>query len=516
MDTSKYFQPPVISMDAERQNDQQCHPGSATTRGAVEIAGADLTIAQIVEVARLGRAVALPRPVLDRIAQARELFDAALRRGDRIYGASTSVGPKTTSVIDIASAREFNRRLLRTHNVGHGPTAAPDVVRATMLVALNAMASGRVAVRPLLAQRLADALNQGTLFDLHVRGSMGQGDMAPLSEMAIHLFGEEDLVPGEALALLNSSALSTGAAALALADLQHFFHLSTLAGALSMEGFAANPSIVSEIALESRPFRGAKRHGRALRSYLEGSYLFASGGPRNHQDPLCFRSLPIVHGVADDSLEFAMQQVSLELNSSQGNPVISLERGGLAAVANFDSVSLCMALDVARLAMAPVVTSSAERVAKLVDATWSGLPVGLIVEDGVGAPGFNGYAMYHKSIASEARLLTAPLAGELASSSHSNSVLDRTSMAGLAARRTAELAELFASIVGIELLVAAQAVDMRARRPLGAATARLHGLVRSAVPFAAAGDRPPKVDPLLARIGSEQTDLIRLMREGAM
>ncbi len=481
----------------------------------LDITGADLSIRQVVEVARHGRKVALPRQAVGRMTRAREIFDAALRRGEKIYGASTSVGPKTTSTIDTGSAREFNRRLLRTHNVACGPVAGADAARATMLVVLNAMASGRVAVRPRLAERIVDALNLGTSFDLHVRGSMGQGDMAPLSDLAIHLFDDEEMVPGEALALLNSSAFSTGSAALALFDLDHYFRLSTLAAALSMEGYAANPSIVSEIALESRPSAGAGRHGGELRAYLKGSYLHEASGPRNLQDPLCFRSIPIVHGAAADALEFAMRQASLELNASQGNPVVSIERGGLAAVANFDSASLCLALDIARLSMAPVVTSSAERVAKLVDVTWSGLPVGLIAEDGIGAPGFNGYAMYQKSIVSEARLLTAPLVGELASSSHSNGVLDRTSMAGLGARRAAELAELFASIVGIELLVAAQAVDLRARRPLAPATTRLHALVRTAVPFAAAGDRPPRMEKLLAQIGPDNADLDRLMGEGA-
>ena len=267
-----------------------------------------------------------------------------------------------------------------------------------------------------------------------------------------------------------------------------------------MEGYAANPSIVSEVALRSRPFDGLYRHGSAIRKYIEGSYILSQGGPRNLQDPLCFRSMALIHGAAEDSLSFSRQQIERELNASQGNPVISLEHGGLAAVANFDMVTLCMALDVMRLAFAPLVTSSTERVAKLVDTTWSGLAIGLIEEDGIGAPGFNGVALFHKSITSEARLLTAPLAGELASSSHSNGVMDRASLAALGGRRGLDLARLGISIVAMELMVAAQAAELRGRAPLGTVTGQLFAFARQAVPFAGAGHRPPNVQPLLEQL----------------
>ena len=158
------------------------------------------------------------------------------------------------------------------------------------------------------------------------------------------------------------------------------------------------------------------------------------------------------------------------------------------------------ALDVARLGFAPLLTSSTERVAKLVDITWSGLAAGLIEDDGIGAPGFNGVALFHKSITSEARLLAAPVSGELASSSHSNAVMDRASLAALGARKAADLCRLGRSIVAMELMVAAQATQLRGRAPLGRSTGKLLAFARQAVPFAAAGQRPPNVQPLLNHI----------------
>ena len=480
----------------------------------VAITGFDLTIDQLVRISREKAQVSVTAEAVERMKAARAVVDDAVARGEKVYGVTTSVGAKTGVPLAPDRIGEFNRRLLLTHNVAHGPLAPHEAVRAMMAVLLNSMASGRLGVRPLLAERLAAALNEDRAIDVHIWGSMGQSDMAPITDLALALYSDIELQAGEALAMLNSSALALGTAALAMADLRDVLDQWSLIAALSMEGFAANPSIVSNAALLSRPFAGLKRHGERIRGYLAGSYLFAQGGPRHLQDPLSFRSLPLLHGTAADSLAFAYSQVEAELSASQNNPIVSIEEQTLVSVANFDTVLLSMALDIARLGFAPVMTGSAERVAKQVDSFWSGLTVGLIEEDGVGLPGFNGLAQFHKAITSEARLATAPVVHELASSSHSNGNLDRAGMAGLAARKTGEVASLCRSIAAVELMVAAQAVDIRKATPLGAVTGKLHALVREAVPFAAAGDRVPHLDPLLRHLG-ERRGVVRSMLEPA-
>jgi histidine ammonia-lyase len=473
----------------------------------ISVTGFDLTPQQITRIARHGANVAISPEAVERMKASRSVLEGIVERGVPVYGVTTSVGAKTGVPLDPDRVSEFNRRLLLTHNVGHGPVAPDESVRAMMAVLLNSMASGRLGVRPLLAEMLADAINTDRKVRVHLWGSMGQSDMSPISDLALDVYADLNLLAGEALALLNSSALALGTAALAIEDLRYFLKFSTLVAAMSMEGYAANPSIISEAALLSRPFVGLRAHGEKLRHYLEGSYLFEKGGPRHIQDPLSFRSLPLIHGTAADSLSFAYGQIETELKSSQNNPIVSIEDNALVSVANFDTVSLSMALDIARLAFAPVVTSSTERLAKLADSFWSGLSVGLIEEDGVGLPGFNGFAQFHKSITSEARLLTGPVVSELASSSHSNGNLDRASMSGLAARRTAELAVLCRSIFAMELLVAAQAVELRQVAPLGRTTRKLFDFVRRAVPFAGAGQRVPHVGPLLDQLDARRDEI---------
>ncbi|QHE86530.1 aromatic amino acid ammonia-lyase [Hydrogenophaga sp. BPS33] len=463
----------------------------------IELDGQTLSARDVVQIARHGAAVALAPAALARMEASRAVVERIVASGELVYGVTSSVATKTGTPLDPRRYGEFNRRLLETHDMGMGPLASREMVRAMLVVMLNNMASGRLGVRPVLANLLVDALNTQREFKVHLWGSTGESDMAAVANIALDLYAGTELAAGETIALINSSPVSIGLAALAMADLGNILASWPLAAALSMEGYGANPSPVSDVAVRSRPFKGLQRAAQAIAAQLHGSHLMSAGGPRHLQDPLAFRSLPITLGNAFDSHDFAAGQFAIELNASQNNPVVSIEEQRLVSVANFDLLALSMALDTLRLGIAPLVTSSTERVAKLVDSFWSGLDSGLLAQDDVGLPGFNGMAQVHKGITAEARLLAAPVVTELPSSSHSNGNLDRVSMASLAARRTLELAQLCKSILAVELVVAAQAVDLRQPPRLGAGTSKLHGFVRGLVPHAGGAQRVPHPAPVL-------------------
>lgn len=478
----------------------------------VDIDGQSLSIESVVRIARGRAAVGLPPVAWEQIRSGRAVVERTVSRGDLVYGVTSSVGAKTGVLLDPENYTEFNQRLLETHNFGHGPTASHEVVRSMLVILLNSMASGRLGVRPILAEKIVDALNSDRYFTVHLWGSTGESDMSPVVDIVLDLYDDVQLAAGEAIALINSSALSIGSAALAVHDIEKVLRSGCVVAALSMEGFAANPSILSNAAVKSRPFDGLALAAELIKSELEGSYIYKEHGPRHLQDPLCFRSLPITYGNAFDVLDFAKKQIGIELNASQNNPVVSIEDDAMVSVANFDMLSLSMALDALRLALAPVVTGSTERLAKLVDSYWSGLSVGLIDADELGLPGFNGLAQVHKSLTSEARLLAAPTVNELASSSHSNGNLDRVSMASLSARRSMEMATLSKSILAFELQVAAQAVEMRkVQTMLGANTTRIFRFVRNLLSFAGGGQRVPHPAPLMDALEEIDYELQRIL-----
>jgi histidine ammonia-lyase len=153
----------------------------------ISITGFDLTPQQIALIARRGVPVAISREVTDRMLASRAVVDGVVERQVPVYGVTTSVGAKTGVPLDLQRIPEFNRRLLLTHNVGHGPVASHETVRAMMAVLLNSMASGRLGVRPLLAEMLLEAINADRTVRVHIWGSMGQSDMSPISDLALDL-----------------------------------------------------------------------------------------------------------------------------------------------------------------------------------------------------------------------------------------------------------------------------------------------------------------------------------------
>jgi histidine ammonia-lyase len=216
-----------------------------------------------------------------------------------------------------------------------------------------------------------------------------------------------------------------------------------------------------------RPFPGLAATLGQLRALLAGSYLWQPGAARFLQDPLTFRCIPHIHGAARDALAYARTILQLELNSSQSNPVVVVSERRIVSVGNFDIGPLAAALDFARIALAPVVTSANERAVKLLQAPYSGLPAGLAAIAGSPDDALSELAVAGQAITVEARTLAHPVSYELASSVKGDGIEDRATMAPLSARRLADMIQLCARVAAIEFVVAAQAIDLRARPGLG-------------------------------------------------
>jgi histidine ammonia-lyase len=467
----------------------------------VVLTGSALTLDEVVRVARDGEGVALAPSVAKTMARARGTVEAALVRGDQVYGLTIAVGGLKRVPLAGSDAASFNSRLLESHRVGQGPPAARDVVRATMLRLANGFAAGHAGVRPVLAQRLVQALDRGDCPVVRQLGSLGESDLAPLADLAADLFADADLAAGEGLALLNNNAFSTGAAALAVHDARRLLDAADVAGALSLEAFAANLTILHPMVVAARPDGGLERVVERLRRLLDGSYLWRTGAARNLQDPLTFRSLAVVHGACHDAMDYVERRLDVELNAAQGNPLVVPDEDRVISAADFETLALAAALDLARIALAPLLTSADERALKLLETPWSSLPTGLAPASGMAESGLGIYAIAGEAMTAEARLLAQPVSFELASSAGAEGIEDRATMLPLGARRLTDMAGLGERIVAIELLVAAQAVELRGSGPLGRGTRRVFEAVRERVPFVGEGDPlPPDLEGLVELI----------------
>jgi histidine ammonia-lyase len=470
--------------------------------GTVVLTGRTLTVDDVVRVARAAARVELSADALERMRAGRRVVEQVLERGEDAYGLTTGVGMRKRFAIDGEQGR-FNRMLIEGHLIGQGDVAPVEVARATMLRLANGLALGASGARPEVAQLVVDALNQGATPRIRVLGSVGQADVSANADLAHELFADFELAPGEGLALLNNNAFSTGQAALAVADYRRLLDVLDSAAALDMEGLAANPGFLDPAIGEVRPYPGIRATLERLRELLAGSALF-DDEPRGLQDPLSFRTVPQVHGAARDALGYALGVLDVELNAHQGNPLVVVDGDRIVSVGNFDVIPLAAALDLLRIALAPVLTSAAERALKLLQAPLTGLPEGLAAKAGLAEPGLSELGAAVQALAAEARLLGQPVSYELVSTTQHEGIEDRTTMAPLGARRVAEMVGLGERVVAVELTIACQAIDLRGPRALGAGTRRAHERVRELVPFTDAGRAlPPDLEPIVELIRSD-------------
>lgn len=466
--------------------------------------GTSLSIEDVVAVAMRGEDVALAPGARERMLAHREVVTEALARGDRVYGLTTGVAERKRVGLAADARVRFNRALLRTHRIAQGPLASEPAVRATMLVLANGFASGLPGVRPELATVVLRVLNDKVVPPVRTLGSVGEADLGPLADLADWIVERSgfELAENEGLALIDTNAFSTACCALAVAGAEKLLDVMDLAAALDLEAYAANLNALHPVVAETRRSPGVTISLGNLRRALAGSALWDVTAARNLQDPLTFRCVPQIHGAARDAVSYTRQTVERELNSSQGNPVVVLTDRAVVSVGNFEVVATSAAVDFARIGLAPALTSAAERTVKLLQAPSSGLAPGLSLNPDEGDDGLAELAVAAQSFAAEARLLAQPVSFEMASSTKAEGIEDRTTMAPLSGRRLDEVVSLACRLLAVELVVAAQAVDLRNLRPLGHGTSGLHAAVRRYVPVTSGSAFPADVQPLVDAVSS--------------
>jgi len=470
----------------------------------VELTGANLTVEDVVAVARKMAGVSLSEESLKRMRQARDVVDAILASDEPVYGLNTGLGSLYRYRIAPEQLERFNFATMADLTSSYGQPLPRDVVRAMMLTRANGMATAGVGVRCELAQLLVEVLNRGVHPVVREVGSVGQGDLSEMSDIgkvligighaevagevmsgreALQRVGLEPIVlaPKEALALISANGVTLGRGSLVLNDVTDLVDVLQVAAALSLEGFAGNLSIIHPGTGHLQPQIGLITAADRLRNMLEGSYLWELGSARNLQDPLSFRCVPRSHRALYDALVYTRSNLEAELNAANDNPLVLVGEGIIISVGNFDVVGLAMAFDLLRLAIANAIKVANERVQKLLWNHFSGLPSELAFEQGP-SNGLKPMGRWCAALAAEARSLARPVTldytGQVA-----EGIEDDASMAPLSVRRTHELVSLVHRTVAYELITAAQAVDMRGKWPLGRGTSVAYEVVREHVPM---------------------------------
>src|SRR3984893_7617841 len=241
----------------------------------ITLNGSDLTVTQVVAGARHGETVALAPEAIAAMRRSRAVVQAVLAAGEPVYGLTTGVGERKAYLLNPAERQRFNHRLVLNHRIAQGDAAPADVVRGAMLCLANSYAKGVTGVRPELAEMIVTLLNEGFAPPVRRLGSLGQGDLGPMADLAHGLITRSgfEVAENEGLALVSSNAFTTAWACLALADAQTLMDAFDMAGSLVLNAFGANLTKLHPITEQARPLPGLATPLGRLRELLKDSYL---------------------------------------------------------------------------------------------------------------------------------------------------------------------------------------------------------------------------------------------------
>jgi histidine ammonia-lyase len=493
---------------------------------SVVLRGPGLTRDEVVAVARRDAHVSLAPEAASRMTENRTLVEQLADGDSPVYGISTGFGALATTSVAPEQRSQLQHAVVRSHAAGMGPPVEREVVRAMMLLRARSLAMGYSGVRPAVVEGLVGLLNGGLSPVVPEHGSLGaSGDLAPLAHVSLALIGEghlttpdDQVVPAasglasiglapveleakEGIALINGTDGMLGMLVLAGEDAHGLLATADVAAAMSVEALLGTDRAFAPDLMGLRPHPGQSASASNLTRLLAGSEIVAS---HRHddvriQDAYSMRCAPQVLGAARDTLAFADEVAGRELESAIDNPVV-LPDGRVESNGNFHGAPLGYACDFLAIALTDVAAMAERRIDRLLDATRSvGLPA-FLAED----PGVNSGLMIAQytaaAMVAECRQLAYPASVDTVPTSGMQE--DHVSMGWTAARKLRRVVVDVARVVGVEVLCAAAALDLRAPLRPAVATAAVRDRLRAVV----AG---PGVDRFLAPDLAAVEELVR-------
>jgi histidine ammonia-lyase len=439
------------------------------------------------------------------IERGHALLMAKARGNDAVYGVNTGFGKLASVRIPAEKLAELQVNIVRSHQAGIGAPLDEPIVRLVLALKAASLAHGASGVQPATVDLLVAMLAKRVLPVIPAQGSVGaSGDLAPLAHLAAVLIGEGEaafdgfrmsggealakaglapvvLGPKEGLALLNGTQVSTALALHGLFLIENAFAAALVTGALATDAIAGSDTPFDARIHTLRGQPGQITVAAVLRALMEGSEIRRShlaDDPRV-QDPYSIRCQPQVMGAALDVIRSAQAMLMHEANGVTDNPLVMHDNGDVLSGGNFHAEPVAFAADMLALAACEIGNLAQRRCAMLVDPVLSGLPAFLVREPGLNS-GFMIAEVASAALASENRQKAAPAVTDTIPTSANQE--DHVSMATHGARRLGPMAENLCHIIGIEALMAAQGIDMRAPLRTSHLLEKAHVAVRSIAP----------------------------------
>ena len=496
--------------------------------------GVDLTIEDVVNVARNGYKVEIDKACYQHIAEVRDYMEREWMRDDApaVYGFNTGLGKHKDHKVSMEESDMHQYRTVLSHCGGVGDPAPEEVVRAAMCVRLNAFCRGVSGLRPVVVDRLMEMLNKGVHPVVPWQGSVGAcGDLAPMAHIVSVLIGvpqaeaffEGECMPAQealkkagitpvtfqlkakdCLALLNGTTLFAGMACLNIHDAERLYKLSEITTALSLEAIRGETRAFDPRIQAARPYEGQAKAAANVLRLVEGSERVQEDARKVHleydvmhphyqervQDNYCFRCMPQVQGVCRENLGYVRHLIEVEINSATDNPLIFPTADGkdleFLSGGNFHGEPIGFAMDLLTMSLVEIGNLSDRRCFTMCDPTISyGLPLALAGEPIGLNYGYNIICCSTSALASENKTLAFPAVCDTIPTKANQE--DHVSMAPWATRKTKLVIKNLEKILGIELLLASRGIFITREKlgqfKLGKGTAVAYDMVSDLIPF---------------------------------
>ncbi|MCZ4243436.1 histidine ammonia-lyase [Pedobacter punctiformis] len=472
-----------------------------------------LTLNSLSEIISEAQTIALSREAIERIEKCRNYLDDKLKHHkEPIYGINTGFGYLQHIKVEEENLTKLQHNLLLSHACGTGEEVPADIVKLMLLLKIQSLSYGFSAVALSTVQRLVDFYNHGILPVVYTQGSLGaSGDLAPLAHLALPLIGQGEvfyegqkistvalyqklnwqvlsLQSKEGLALINGTQFMSAYGIYILLKTQNLSKWADAVAAISIDAFDCRIDPFHELSHQIRPHKGQIETAANISKWLQGSELIQKEGKQT-QDPYSFRCVPQVHGASKDSIAYITTVFETEINSVTDNPNVFPDEDRIISAGNFHGQPLALSLDFLCIALAELGSISERRVFQLISGQ-RGLPPFLVKDAGLNS-GLMIAQYTAASIVSENKQLCTP--SSVDSIVSSNGQEDHVSMGANGATKCLRVVRNLENILAIELLTAAQALDLR--RPLrsSAAIEKIMSAYREKVNFNEA-DRILSVD----------------------
>ncbi|MFO7815332.1 MAG: histidine ammonia-lyase [Halanaerobiales bacterium] len=472
------------------------------------INGKNLDIEKIEDIIFSNKKIGISKEAEKNIIRSRNTVERLIKKGEVVYGLNTGFGKFSTKKITPDKIIQLQDNLIMSHAAGTGDYLDDKIVKTMILLRVNALARGYSGIKLNTLKKLTELFNRDILPLIPEQGSVGaSGDLIPLAHMVLPLLGKgkvkykgeiikstdvfekEDLEPikldsKEGLALINGTQMMSAIESISIIQAKKLIIAADIALALSLEGLKGIKEPFDEDIHKLRPHPGQIKSADNIRKLTKDSKLLERRNDNRVQDSYTLRCGPQIHGATRDSLAHALEIVEREMNSVTDNPLIFPEQNKVISGGNFHGQPLALSSDYLGMAVSELGNVSERRTAKLVDSSLNnGLEMFLTKHGGLNS-GYMITQYTSASIVSENKILANPSSTDSIPTSANQE--DHVSMGSISARNLYKICDNVAQIIAIELITAAQAVDLRTKDPsndLGEGTLSVYHTIRKYVDY---------------------------------